>query len=226
MELNLEELRRACAAAPDNMESQSELVRALMRSGLESEALDLERARFHCSIPWGDHKLTDRSSRECRSCERSVSFVSTLEELRQHAHNGDCIVAPEDLVDAFYLERCLSGELNNGPRCLGSMAGVRGDLTELVHYPEALPAMAQRPCFVFMVTKDQEDLSPELRTVILLELYPSHKNMVELLTESLGVKEVKQQFISEPELRRLYQARGSLFPGEGHRDGVGDFFGV
>ncbi|MDF1666907.1 MAG: hypothetical protein P1V97_34475 [Planctomycetota bacterium] len=231
MESNLEELRRRYTAAPDNEELRSELIRALMRSGLESEARDLVRARFHCSIPWEDHRLTDRSSRKCRSCEKSVTFVSSAEELRKHAKNRDCIVAPEDLAEAYYQERCvnLAGqnqELNKGPSCLGSMPGVRGNLAELIHYPETLPSVAQQPCFVFMISKDQEGFSAEQRTVILLGLYPSHKNMLELLTESLGVKKIEQQFISEPEVVRLYEERGTLFPDERFRYDVGGFIGL
>lgn len=230
LELDLDKLRRDFAACPDNEQLESELIRALMRVGLDSEARDLVKARFHCSIPWADHKIADRSSRKCRTCEQSVHFVSTAEELRERAKNRDCVVAPEDLVEAYYQERCLKGasdnsELSKGPKCLASMAGRRGNLAEFIHYPDTLPPLAQAPSFLFMITRDQERLSPEERTVILLELYPSHSNQVEFLTESLGVKKIEQQFISESELIRLNKERGALFPEERFRDGMGGFMG-
>lgn len=187
------------------------------------------RARFHCPIPWNDHKLTDRGSRRCLECGQSVHFVTTAEELEQRGQRSECVVAPEDLVNEFYRVRSLaeaeSKQAIKGPRCLGSMKGKRGKLEVLQHYPEALPAMAQRPCFLFMIEEDQRALQADQRTVILLELYPSHQNMVDALKAQLGVKEIEQQFISAPHLKRLYQERGKLFPEESYRNGVADFFG-
>ncbi|MDF1666906.1 MAG: hypothetical protein P1V97_34470 [Planctomycetota bacterium] len=217
MSLKLKELQREFAAAPDNEELRSALIVGLMEAGHDSEASDLLKARFHCSIPWDKHSGREHSqTRHCETCNKTVHFVTTEEELAKKARRNGCMVAPGSLVQKYCesLSRDLREGLDDGskgPHCLSITADADYKLLELDHYPQTIRNWSGSWPFLPMVLKSEKDIPSRSSTFVLAATLPPDKEVSDHLLTVVGYKTVVVTYIPDRDAERLHRERRELF---------------
>lgn len=96
-------LRRQMELDPSDSAARQSYLVALMRADRREEALLLIREGFMCSQRWTELTPTpEQQQRHCQSCQKTVHFCWTLDELRRHTEDQSCVAAPFELVQSFY----------------------------------------------------------------------------------------------------------------------------
>lgn len=121
----LHKLKRAAEQSPEDEAVGALYEAALLRAG--ARGLMAERLRFDlvCDKRWEDlprgRFQFSSKQRFCQDCQMAVYWVSSQEELRQHAACGSCVAVPVREVDAR-IEGMVEDALREGqvdrPRCL------------------------------------------------------------------------------------------------------------
>lgn len=216
--MNLDELQRQFAIAPNNERLRAQLIIALRRSGRDSDAKELIRKRFHCPVSWDQLTPTSRlytADRHCWKCDKSVHFASSLAELTKRGEQNQCVVGPEKVVDE-YCERLARQSLplfrdsEMLPRCLNSSPGKQALREKLKHFPNPISVARHYPNCVPMSPKVEPAGAPE--TLILVTDAPQSSDTVESFTQAAGVERCEVQFAGQSFIRSLNTEREQLFP--------------
>lgn len=215
-ELNLEELRQQFADDPENEELRLNLIMAIMKSGDKLAARKLVYDRFHCSIPWERHSGRPHSqARHCETCNKTVHFANSEEELEKLAGRNRSLVAPRPLVEKY----CdgLANELGegkareiSGPQCLSMISESDYDLADLEHYPEPIQNWSGNWPFLPMRLISEKELKAEDSTLVLVATLPPDSESSEQLLTVLGYKSLAVLYVSNKTLEQLQRERHGL----------------
>lgn len=214
--MDIDELKRKFAAAPDDEDLRATLIIALRRSGRDSEAQELVKEKFACPISWdvlSPESEANERQRHCQQCDKTVHFVSSLSGLKFRAEKQECVVAPADVVDQYCEELTKTAlpmlkESKKFPYCMNALEGKKAVREKLDHYQRWDTDYHRHS--VPMIAKESNN--PERPLHILVAAIPIDQDTVQRITQNTGIENWEVHYGSPDLVEKLSAERNALNP--------------